>query len=216
MLRPSAAELRKFRQGDDLIAKVKILNSTDRNRLVIAEVERVSVRARIDADLVYVEERTTGEVDGILASAAEDRIVAMMRLDMEGVIAGSSLQRRIGTRSAAVNQPELVVARTALHDIALHANQRVVSSAAEQRAVPLHIAAGSLITAATGSLTTTLVISVIMTVTVTVAIAVPLAMVIPVPFAMIIPMAVALSEDLVVRAGNTLIGIVRLASAARA
>lgn len=216
MLRPSAAELRKFRQGDDLIAKVKILNSTDRNRLVIAEVERVSVRARIDADLVYVEERTTGEVDGILASAAEDRIVAMMRLDMEGVIAGSSLQRRIGTRSAAVNQPELVVARTALHDIALHANQRVVSSAAEQRAVPLHIAAGSLITAATGSLTTTLVISVTMTVTVTVAIAVPLAMVIPVPFAMIIPMAVALSEDLVVRAGNTLIGIVRLASAARA
>lgn len=216
MLRPSAAELRKFRQGDDLIAKVKILNSTDRNRLVIAEVERVSVRARIDADLVYVEERTTGEVDGILASAAEDRIVAMMRLDMEGVIAGSSLQRRIGTRNAAVNQPELVVARTALHDIALHANQRVVSSAAEQRAVPLHIAAGSLITAATGSLTATLVISVTMTVAVTVAIAVPLAMVIPVPFAMIIPMAVALSEDLVVRAGNTLIGIVRLAAAARA
>lgn len=56
MLCPSAAELRKFRQGDDLIAEVKILNSTDRNRLVIAEVERVGVRARINADLVYVEE----------------------------------------------------------------------------------------------------------------------------------------------------------------
>src|SRR4051812_18761481 len=112
-----------------LVGEVEFFNSGDRNRLVVAEVERVSVGDRVDVDLGNVREGTIREVDGIVAVATDDRIVSGVRLDMEGIVAVAALQRRVRTRRATV-EPEHVLAVTTLQDVALPADQRVVAGAA--------------------------------------------------------------------------------------
>ena len=130
-----AAEL-KFRQIDDLVGEVKILDSADRNRLVVAEVQGVSRRARIDVNLGS-HQRTSDPRSSAVSLPLPPMIVSLplMRLNVEGVIAISALQRGIGIPSTTL-EPELVVARAALHNVALHANQRVIAGAADKRAVP--------------------------------------------------------------------------------
>jgi hypothetical protein len=44
----------KFRQSDDLVGEAKILDSANRNRLVVVEVERVRRRAGVDVDLGHI------------------------------------------------------------------------------------------------------------------------------------------------------------------
>ena len=128
------AELR-LRQGDILVAEVKVLNSTDCDCLVVAEVEGVGRRARVDVNLGYIKERAIREADRVIAAAANDRIVAAMRLNVEVIVAASTLQRRISTRSA-TKEPELIVARPALQNIALRANQCIVPAPPESVLCP--------------------------------------------------------------------------------
>ncbi len=94
MLRP-IAELR-LRQSDILIAEVEVLNSTDCDCLVVAKVEGVGRRALVDVNLGHIKERAICEVDSIIAAATNDRIVADMRLNVEDIVAASTLQCRIG------------------------------------------------------------------------------------------------------------------------
>ena len=203
---------------------MQFLNAIDRDALFIAEVQRIGRGARIDIDFGDIEERATDEFGRVVTVAAEDGIAAAARLDPEGVIAATAVQRGTGipiTRQ----QRKLIVARTTLQHIALHAHQRIIAGATYKRAVSFYLAAATMVAATsatmiistTPSTVTAATATVIISATPSTAISTTAAMiisaapstVISTTAAMVMPAASG-AEGTVVRTGNA-----RVAATAR-
>ena len=104
--RDARAKLLRQLEIHAVVGEVDIGDATDLDVLTILEVECISART-VDLNVAEVAEGPLIQIDRVLTATADNRVVAAICFDVEGVVARTALQRRIGVGTAV--EPEVVM-----------------------------------------------------------------------------------------------------------